>query len=202
MSLDSMVLAGRLLLGSFYLISGLNWFFGYLPLPSMHMPLDTQLKHQIIMEMIKTGWMFQFAKTAEIAAGLALLTNRFVPGMLALSAPVAFITFMLDAMILDDVLGWFAGSLSTAQLSASLYDMVVGGLCVLLLHVWLMLCYFDAYRPMLVWKTAPRHVESGTKREAAPRRDVLRTAFFALGILALALQAWNFYLFVGLIGGR
>lgn len=197
MSFNAMVLAARVLLGAFYLVSGLNWFFGFMPLPSMNMPPDLPIKHDIVREMIETGWMFQMAKIAEVAAGAALLTNRFVPGMLAFAAPVAFITFMLDAMILDDVLGWVTGSVATAQLLPALYDMVVGGLCVLLLHIWLMLCYFDAYRPMLVWKSAPR--EPGADASVA-RRGALYKSFLILGVVALALQAWNVYLFVSLIG--
>ena len=202
MSLDAMVLAARILLGVFYLLSGFNWFFGYLPpLPNIHMPLDTQLKHQVIMEMIKTGWMFQFAKVAEIAVGISLLSNRFVPAMLAFTAPVAFITFMLDAMILGHVVGWFAGSVTTPQLLAKIYDMVVGGLCVLLLHVWLMLCYFEAYRPMLVWKMAPAAgaSTSGGWGSTGARRGAAYKALLALGWVALALQAWNVYLFLGLL---
>jgi hypothetical protein len=196
-----MVLAVRFLLGTFYLLSGLNWFFGFMPLPSMDMPPDLRIKHQVIREMIETGWMFQSAKVIEVAAGLALLSNRFVPAMLAVSAPVAFITFMLDAMILDDVIAWFSGAATTQQLGAKVYDMVIGGLCVLVAHVWLMLCYFEHYRPMLVWNTKPQALElvSGEPRVES-RDNVLRKAFFVLGGIALVLLAWNFYLFVGLIG--
>jgi hypothetical protein len=152
--------------------------------------------------MIKTGWMFQFAKVSEIAAGLALLGNRFIPATLALTAPVAFITFMLDAMILDDVWGWFSGAVTASQLGARIYDMVVGGLCVLLLHVWLMLCYFDFYRPMLVWKASPSATRptAGAPADSGPRFVLPRKGLVVLGWVALALQAWNFYLFVGLIG--
>jgi hypothetical protein len=160
MSFNNMVVAARILLGAFYLISGLNWFFGYLPLPSLHTSLDAHLKHEIIMEMIRTGWMFQLAKLLEIAVGVSLLANRLAPAMLALSAPVAFITFMLDAMILGDVRDWLTGAATTSHLLAKIYDMIVGGLCVLLLHIWLMLCYFECYRPMLAWKAAPRELGS------------------------------------------
>lgn len=83
-----------------------------MPLPGIDIPLDTQLKHPVIMEMIRTGWMFQFTKVAEILTGIGLVANRFVPLVLALTAPLAFITFMLDALILDDVLGWLTGSVA------------------------------------------------------------------------------------------
>ena len=198
MPLAKMIVAARILLGAFYLLSGLTWFFGFMPaLPSIHMDPDMPLKHQVVVEMIKSGWMFQLAKIAEVAIGASLVTNRFVPGMLALTAPVAFITFMLDAMILDDIWAWFVGTATTEHLLAKIYDMVIGGLCVLLLHVWLMLCYFDYYRPMLVWKAAPSALAANQAK--GPGHGKLRSAFLALGCVALALGAWNFYLFAGLI---
>jgi len=196
MSVAKMVLAARILLGTFYLISGLNWFFGYLPLPSIHTPLDAHLKHQVVMEMIKTGWMFQVAKLIEIGTGTALLTNRLVPAMLALSAPVAFITFMLDAMILGDIWSWFRGTVSNAYLLAKIGDMIIGGLCILLIQVWLMLYYLPFYRPMLVWKTTSRAPD---QQAIAQQSGLWHKVFIALGAVALALQAWNLYLFVGLI---
>jgi hypothetical protein len=197
MTFPRMVLAGRLLLGLFYLISGLNWFFGYMPiLPSMHSPPDLDIKHQVMAEMIKTGWMFQFAKVSEVIVGLALLANRAVPFTLAFTVPVAFIIFMLDAMILGDFWGWITGSVSTQNLLASIFDMVIGGLCVLLLHVWLMLCHFDSYKPMFVWKADP---SIDLAQNSPESRDVARKLLLGIGAVALALQAWNFYLFVGLI---
>lgn len=64
-----------------------------------------------------------------------------------------------------------------------------------------MLCYFEFYRPMLIWKAPARGVGgvSDELQKDAPRRGALRKAFLALGNLALALGAWNLYLFIGLI---
>ena len=202
-----MVFVARMLLGIFYLISGLNWFFGFMPLPSIYTPPNTPMKHAVVSEMIKTGWMFQFAKVTELCVGISLVTNRAVPALLALAAPVAFITFMLDALILDDVWRWITGVESTPAVMAAIYDMVIGGLCVFLLHIWLMLCYFDYYRPMLVWEANPRKLGLAgagqmirTSDNQAIGRDRLRIAFLTLGWIAIALQAWNLYLFIGLIG--
>jgi hypothetical protein len=193
-----------MLLGVFYLLSGFNWFFGYMPpLPSIDMPLDTELKHPVVMEMIRTGWMFQFAKVAEIAAGIALVTNRFVPMMLAATAPLAFITFMLDALILDDIWGWLTGSVSTPAVLAAIGDMVIGGLCVLLIQLWLILAYRDYFRPLLSFRAIPSEFAApaaGTEPSGTGQPNLAKKAFIGLGCLAILLQAWNFYLFVGLIG--
>lgn len=151
-----MVFSARMLLGIFSLLSGLNWFFGFMPLPSIYMPLDTPIKHMVIIEMIRTGWMFQLAKVIEIALGLSLIFNRGVPLMLVAAFPIMFGTFMLDALILDDLWGWIAGTVTTDAALAAIGDMIIGGLCVLLLHLWLLWCYLDYYRPMLAWKATPK----------------------------------------------
>lgn len=195
MTVARLAIAARIVLGVFYLLSGLNWFFGFIPLlPYVGMPADMHIKHVVVSEMIKTGWMFQSAKVVEILFGLSLLTNRFVPLMLLVALPVGFMTFMLDALILDDIWRWMIGRESGVALWAAIYDMVVGGLCVLLIHLWLIWCYLDYYRPMLVAKSIPR--AAGTE----PPQRALSWAFWAFGIFALALQAWNLYLFARMIG--
>ncbi len=208
MTFERMVLYARWILGVFYILSGSNWFFGFIPLlPNIFSPADLHIKHAVVAEMINTGWMFQCAKVTELAVGIALVTNRAVPLLLAIAAPTAFITFMLDALILDDIWRWIIGTETTAAMLAAVYDMVIGGLCIFLLHIWLMVCYFDFYRPMLVWKSSPRRFGTAVDPDAikAPRlfttdRPWLRTAFLAVGWIALALQTWNFYLFTGMIG--
>jgi hypothetical protein len=202
-----MVLAVRILLGVFYLLSGLNWFFGFIPvLPHSGMPADLPIKHAVVVEMIGSGWIFQSAKVLEIVFGLSLLANRAVPVLLAAALPVAFITFMLDALILDDILRWFSGIESTADLGAAIADMVVGGLCVLLPHLWLMWCYFGHYRPAFSWKATPEDTwhggsVGGRPEPEAPAPRWLRALFLALGWVAIGLQTYNLYLFVGMIGG-
>jgi hypothetical protein len=194
-----MMVAARLVLGIFYLMSGLNWFFGFIPiLPYIDMPPDLPIKHPVVVEMIRTGWMYQSAKVVEVAFGLALLANRFVPLMLVVAFPVAFLTFMLDALILDDIWRWIVGTETGVQLVAAIYDMVVGGLCVLLIHLWLLWCYVGYYRPMLVAKATPRDVGA----DEARGKRALRWTFIAFGAVALILQAWNLYLFSSMIGHR
>ncbi len=201
------VLAARLVLGIFYLLSGFNWFFGFIPfLPHVGMPADLPIKHQLVVEMIDSGWMFQSAKIVELLFGAALLTNRAVPLMLAVALPVASITFMLDALILDDIMRWLQGAETGADLLAAIEDMIVGGLCVLLPHLWLMWAYFGYYRPAMAWRAEPVEAWHGGSAGAteplaaqAPASAGLRRAFFAFGWFAIALQAFNLYLFISVI---
>lgn len=202
-----MVLAARVALGVFYLLSGLNWFFGFIPfLPHVGMPADLPIKHAVVAEMIDTGWMFQSAKVIELVFGAALLSNRALPLMLAAALPVAAITFGLDALILDDIAGWFAGTVSGTGLGAAIEDMVVGGLCVLLPHLWLMWCFAAYYRSALVWRSEPVEAwHGGSLGDAGPVRGPassrLRGLFYAFGWIALAFQTYNLALFIGAIGG-
>ena len=207
MTFERMVLYARWVLGLFYIISGANWFFGFISgIPHIGAPADLHIKHAVVAEMVKTGWMYQSAKIAELAVGISLVANRGVPLLLGLTVPVAFITFMLDALILDDLWRWVMGAETTQEMWAAFVDMVIGGLCVFSLHIWLMLCYFDYYRPMMVWKSTPRQFGTAVDLETikTPRVfvtdcGVLRTGFFVLGWIALALQTWNFFAFSSLM---
>lgn len=204
---NRMVLAARIVLGVFYLLSGLNWFFGFIPfLPHVGMPPDMRIKHMLVVEMINSGWMFQAAKVMEILFGLSLLANRAVPLMLAASLPVAFITFMLDALILDDIGRWFMGTQSTPALMAAIGDMIVGGLCVLLPHLWLMLCYRDYYSPAFAWRAVPHGAGHPAEPGAASRSADAQAgdsrpgrALLAFGAIAVLLQAYNLILFISMI---
>ncbi|AJP72535.1 hypothetical protein [Sphingomonas hengshuiensis] len=204
---DRLVLAARIVLGVFYLLSGLNWFFGFIPmLPHVGMPADLRIKHMLVVEMINTGWFFQAAKIMEIAFGVSLLANRAVPLLLAATLPVAFITFMLDALILDDIARWLGGTQDTPALLAAVADMIVGGLCVLLPHLWLMLCYRDYYRPAFAWRASPQWGGQPAEPGLLPEHPLARPAGFRpgralilFGGFAVLLQIYNLYLFVSMI---
>lgn len=204
--LNKLAFATRMVLGIFYLLSGLNWFFGFIPiLPYVGMPADMHIKHAVVVEMINTGWMFQSAKIMELLFGISLLTNRYLPLMLAAALPVAFITFMLDALILDDIWRWMNGAESGALMWAAFEDMVVGGLCVLLPHLWLMWGYMDYYCPAGAAKATirapgdPAMVIAPAATSASEKKPAMRALFFALGLVAFALQAFNLYLFASMI---
>lgn len=137
------------LLGIQYCLGGINWWFKIFPFPSLSDPAEAGGKHPVLVEMIRTGWMFYAAKVIELLTGIALLTRRYVPLMLVVSFPVALSTFMLDAMILDDFTAWLAGSVSGAFMWSKLMDIIFFGGAVLAMQGYLMLAHMDSYRPML-----------------------------------------------------
>ena len=135
----------RLLLSVQYLLSGFNWWVKILPFPSVNDPPAPFYKSPIMPAMIEMGWMMPLVKSIEIATGLALLFDLFVPLMLVVSFPVAFMTFLLDAFILQYVWGWLTGSVSSAVMIAHVLDMVYFGGVVVLMQGYLMLAYLPKH---------------------------------------------------------
>ena len=139
----------RWLLGIQCLLSGLNWWFKILPFPNLFDPPGTPVKSAIVGVMIQSGWMFTAAKAVEVLLGLSLIFNRYVPLMLVVSFPVIFMTFILDALIGPTVMAWLHGAVPFQHLWAKLLDATFFGGAVIVMQGYLMLAYFDAYRPML-----------------------------------------------------
>jgi putative oxidoreductase len=89
--------APRILLGLVFAVSGLNKLLHFIPLPP---PPPSGLA--FMGALVGTGYLLQLVAATEIAAGVLLLTNRFVPLALALLAPVlvnivAFHAFLAPA---------------------------------------------------------------------------------------------------------
>lgn len=74
----------RLLLGLVFLVFGLNYFVPFLP--AQPMPPERALAFLGGLE--ASGYVLPLIKAIEVAAGVALLANRFVPLALALLAPI------------------------------------------------------------------------------------------------------------------
>jgi hypothetical protein len=74
--------AARTLLGLAFVVFGLNYFLHFLPQPAA--PADAMAFAGALV----AGKIFAIIKPIEIAAGLALLGNRFVPLALTLLAPI------------------------------------------------------------------------------------------------------------------
>jgi uncharacterized membrane protein YphA (DoxX/SURF4 family) len=76
--------AARVLLGLVFFVFGLDYFVGFLPPqpppPESALPFFAGLQ--------ASGYILPVVKTVEVAAGAALLANRFVPLALSLLAPV------------------------------------------------------------------------------------------------------------------
>lgn len=154
--LEFAVVATRWLLGIQCLMSGSNWFYKILPFPNIFDPAGLPVKAEIVRTMIESGWMFTAAKLIEIALGLALVLNRFVPLMLVVSFPVIFMTFIIDALIWQYLAGFIMGSVPWSLLSVKLIDAIFWGGACMVMQVFLMFSYFDYYRPMLSFRAEPR----------------------------------------------
>jgi putative oxidoreductase len=126
----------RTLLGLAFLTFGLNYFFNFLPQPKEAPPADAIA---FIVPFIGAKYM-ALIKTIEIASGLALLTNRFVPLALTLLAPILV------------GITWFHISLEPAGLPIPLVLVVLE-----IATTW---SYREAFAPMLHARTEPAHKPS------------------------------------------
>jgi uncharacterized membrane protein YphA (DoxX/SURF4 family) len=73
----------RLILGTGFLVFGLNGFLQFLP-----MPAPSPQEGAFFGALAATGYMLPLIKGTEVLAGLLLLSGRFVPLALLLLAPV------------------------------------------------------------------------------------------------------------------
>ena len=119
------ILASRLVLGGILLVFGLNKFFWFMP--EFELPTDAIVFWE---GLAISKYMFPLVGLVEIVAGVALLTNRFVALGLVLMAPVT-VNFILFHLFLD------------------LSPNIAAGVLVLILQLYLMFAYIEAYRPLL-----------------------------------------------------
>jgi uncharacterized membrane protein YphA (DoxX/SURF4 family) len=132
-----LVTAVRLLLGAAYVVGGGNWFFKLIdPYPSIVDYLNAPPPDDIVGALIRTGILFHMVKIVELVAGIALLSNRFVPLALVLSAPVTVVVFVVDVFVSGHTRAVFMGTGSFAM------------------HGFLLLAYMSVYRPMLAPRVA------------------------------------------------
>jgi hypothetical protein len=73
----------RLLLGLIFVVFGLNYFLGFLPVPPAEGDAAT-----FKIGLAATGYFFPMMKSIQIAVGLALLANRYVALALVVLAPI------------------------------------------------------------------------------------------------------------------
>ncbi|MCZ6806300.1 MAG: DoxX family membrane protein [Deltaproteobacteria bacterium] len=78
------IIGVRVILGSLFLVTGLNKFFQFMPNPEMNEPITT-----FMTALGATGYFMVVLKLVEITAGLMILTGRFLPLGLILLAPVS-----------------------------------------------------------------------------------------------------------------
>lgn len=135
--------AARALLGLSFFVFGLNGFLHFIPQPPMSGP-----PANFVGAMMATGYLFQLVKGTEVACGLLLLSNRFVPLALTLLAPV------LVNIILFHVF------LEPAALALPLV--------LLALELYLARSYRDAFAPMLHAHHAPHTSPPASGRPRVP----------------------------------
>lgn len=124
--------AARILLGFVFFASGLSgllMYLGVIPQPNAPMPPAAAA---FSAAMMASHYLFPFIKLTEIAGGLLLLSNRFVPLALAILAPVLLNVLAFHAFLAPSGLP---------------VPMVL-----LVLELFLAWSYRAVYRPMLAAK--------------------------------------------------
>jgi Na+/phosphate symporter len=122
-------LIARTLLGLGFTVFGLNFFLHFLPQPPMSPDVGA------FIGALYAGKILFIIKCVEVAAGLALLGNRFVPLALTLLAPIEI--GILATHLVFDPGGIVAGAVLTA------------------LTVYLAWSYRSAFAPMLQVRVEP-----------------------------------------------
>jgi hypothetical protein len=140
----------RLLLGTWMLFWGFNYFLRLEP-----QPLGIK-SNELHLAFIHSG-MFAFAKAIEILLGLSLLLNRFVPLFLLVGYPITVIVAYMDLM--EDIL-W-------VNVSGYVIISVHTGLFLYYLPYYHSLFKFHAYpqRPVSNWRTAFTWHSRGSGRQ-------------------------------------
>jgi uncharacterized membrane protein YphA (DoxX/SURF4 family) len=121
---------GRILLGLAFTVFGLNYFFDFLPAQP---PPDPKAL-PFLGGLVASEYVFPLIKAIEVAAGLALLANLFVPLALVLLAPII---------------------VNIVAFHALLSPGLPVPLAILALELYLAWSYRDAFKPMLRAHTAP-----------------------------------------------
>lgn len=86
--------SARLFLGLTFSVFGLNGFLHFLPAPEVPVTAG-----QFLGGLAATGYMFPLIKGVEVAGGVLLLSNRFVPLALTLLAPITVNILLFHAVL-------------------------------------------------------------------------------------------------------
>lgn len=165
----------RILMGVVYLVNGLNWWVKLItPYPSQSDFVHFLPPPDVVGAMIENGVLFHLVKLTELAAGLCLLSNRFVPLALVMALPVTVPVFVVDVFFIaharGQVMGW--GSL--------------------ILNGYLLLAYLGHYHGVLAARGAatPQARTDGTGQPSALAQGLARIAEPAMtagGIVAVGI---------------
>jgi len=130
----SKLIAGlRIYFGLFYLANGLNFFLQFLKIPIPH----NEIAGVLMAGFLRSG-MFNIVKVAEVAGGILMIANLYVPLVLVILFPITIIIAYIDVLLLV----WEDGG-------------IINGGQLLIVHSILLILYVRYYRPMLVQKAFP-----------------------------------------------
>ena len=86
--------AARIVLGLVFFVFGLNGFLHVIPQPPPSGAMATYFTG-----LVASGYFIPFLKGTEVAMGIALLSNRFVPLALTILAPIVLNIFAVHAFM-------------------------------------------------------------------------------------------------------
>lgn len=135
---DRLVTFVRLLMGVDYTINGLNWWVKMIgPYPAISDFATKPPPPDFVGAMITSGILFHLVKATELAAGLMLLANRFVPLALVISMSITVNVFVVDV---------FMGTKFRSYLM---------GTGAMFMNVFLLWAYLEHFRPLLRPRSTP-----------------------------------------------
>lgn len=134
-------LVARVLLGLPLVVFGLNGFLQFLPQPPLEGDAATYMTG-----LAATGYFFPLLKATEIAAGIALLSGRFVPLALVVLAPIVLHIFAFHAFLAGGI------GLPVVMIALGLY---------------LAFSYRESFRGVLEAKAQPAQAAPARSREMA-----------------------------------
>ena len=129
---SKLIFAAQMFFGGWFLLHGLNHFVEIFVQP----PGSSSPARVLIGALISSG-LFGVIKGVEIISGIMFLCNRFVPLGAVLAVPVSLSIAYVNIFLNNDVFGMVVAVV------------VVG------LNVVVIFGYFDYFRPLLAYKTAP-----------------------------------------------
>jgi len=139
----------RVVLGLIFVVFGLNYFLKFLGAN----PSPPERAAPFILGLVSAGYVFPIIKAIEVASGLALLGNRFVPLALTLLAPII---------------------VNIAAVHILLVPMYPMAIILLALEIYLAWTYRRAFAPMLEARVAPAGagVEDSSRARMPARASV------------------------------
>jgi putative oxidoreductase len=108
------------------LLNGVNFWLHFLPITT-----PASIPARELMQGLITSGLFNFVKYIELATGLALLVNRYVPLALITMLPLTVVIFWVDCVLIGTPEGFLYGGTTAV------------------VHVLLMFAYLRYYRSLL-----------------------------------------------------